>query len=62
MKSYTYQIYVIQHLIGDIADEIFGEQGSQNFDFKPTPRSKKLNPKKKKKGSQKVSNRSKRSQ
>jgi hypothetical protein len=26
-----------------------GEQGSQNFDFKPTPKSKKLNPKKKKK-------------
>jgi hypothetical protein len=51
----------IQHLVGDIADEIFGEQGSQNLDFKPTPRRKKLKHNKKKKSNQRAPNRSKRS-
>jgi hypothetical protein len=29
---------VIQHLIGDIAEDILGYDGSQWSDFKPTPR------------------------
>jgi midasin (ATPase involved in ribosome maturation) len=54
--------HAIQHLVGDIADDIFGEQDSQNLDFKSTPRSKKLNTKKNKKGSHMVSSQSNRSQ
>jgi hypothetical protein len=32
----------IQHLIGDIADDVFGEDGSTWSDFKPAPRKRKL--------------------
>jgi hypothetical protein len=53
--------HAIQYLVGDIADDIFGEHGSQVYDFKPTPRSRKFSPNKKKRGNKKVSYQTKRS-
>jgi hypothetical protein len=51
----------IQHLVGDIAEDIFGDDGNHLCDFKPTPRKTKSGSNHKNKGEKKIGSQSKRS-
>jgi hypothetical protein len=53
--------YAIQHLVGDIADDVFGADGSLLMDFKPTPRNKMKGSNRKHKSNKRVKQKNSRS-
>jgi hypothetical protein len=53
--------YAIQHLVGDIADDVFGADGSLLMDFRPTPRNKMKGSNRKHKSNKRVKQKNSRS-